>query len=254
VSALVPCLLTTLREGCRSGKPGWELFGRRRRNHRAAHTAQARSTQHLSVPPSSRARPESIASIAGGYRPEVAVRPWASASVRSQTGARRHERTTAGCQSVMLWRATWQNSFDSGCRTGPNRMPCHRTQTNPAKRAHDLVRSQPELSSRSWRSLQRRPASLRACRSIGSRQSPRPHRIAGTETSRLSRENGYRPVAEFRPNPKLLRLDTTPAATLAQRVSNLGQKNAPASANGSARQVAAKSEADGANQSAKTRV
>ncbi|TWT95599.1 hypothetical protein [Neorhodopirellula pilleata] len=63
---LVTCLITPmLSTGCRSGKPGWNLFGRRGEPS-AEMLAGSGPTLTYPAPPSAKATPEAIASIAGG--------------------------------------------------------------------------------------------------------------------------------------------------------------------------------------------
>ncbi|MBB3205295.1 hypothetical protein FHS27_001095 [Rhodopirellula rubra] len=70
-AAVAACVLATLPSiGCRSGKPGWNMFGRRGEPS-AEMLAGSGPTTTYPTPPSARATPEAIASIAGGTAPST---------------------------------------------------------------------------------------------------------------------------------------------------------------------------------------
>lgn len=71
VACLVSPMLST---GCRSGKPGWNLFGRRSEPS-AEMLAGSGPTLTYPAPPSAKSTPEAIASIAGGTSPSTPGTP-----------------------------------------------------------------------------------------------------------------------------------------------------------------------------------
>ncbi|TWU10599.1 hypothetical protein [Allorhodopirellula heiligendammensis] len=69
-AALAACVIATFPAvGCRSGKPSWNMFGRSEPS--AEVLAGSGPTTTYPSPPSARATPEAIASIAGGTTPET---------------------------------------------------------------------------------------------------------------------------------------------------------------------------------------
>jgi len=242
--ALVACLLTTLPAmGCRSGKPGWSMFGRSGEPS-AATLAGSGPTSTYPVPPSSRARPESIASIAGGTAPSGGT-ALGSASVPSQTGAPTSPSGPPAGANPYALAGNRGNSFDSGVPTGfPTGAPASNG-NNPAPTtsfaANPNSASGPGGASNGVPPAYALPG--RSAPAVAtSSGSPAPNQAASVA-------NGY-PAPS--PNSRIQNTSpsTPPSAATLPNGYQLGQKTPPASGNGSGTAVAA-NPSGGANQSAK---
>lgn len=85
-AVLAACLVTTLPAlGCRSGRPSWNMFSRSEPS--ASTLAGSGPTTTYPTPPSSRATPEAIASIAGGTAPKQPSSPSAPAAPQAPGGS-----------------------------------------------------------------------------------------------------------------------------------------------------------------------